>query len=649
MRPISMLHQNLAGVCLLLALFLANSLVAMAAGADAAPAVGEITLPNSHATIRGQLKPGVIAPGGKGTLVLTAVPSPGYRIYALGDEGRGGIARPTLIHFTETANLKFGEPVADRRPKEKPEANPADGVARYYEEAITWTVSVEAPADVAVGSHLIEGVFAYQICFSNSCERPIAVRFAGSLNIAAEAGTETETPLTFTPASYSAAEPKKSTPEPTISATTAAVGPLFGGLKPIEANATTDQNSSLLLVLSAALVGGFILNFMPCVLPVIGLKVLSFVNQAGNNRAQAFALNGWFSAGLISVFLVLAGLAAFFQLGWGEQFSSTGFNIAMAGLVFAMALSFLGVWEIPIPGFVGSGKATELESREGAIGAFSKGVITTVLSTPCSGPFLGPVFGFTLKQSTPMIFLIFFFVGLGMASPYLLIGAFPRLVKFLPKPGAWMDTFKQIMGFFLLGTVVFLFTFTDKNYLPATFCMLVGIWAACWWIGRTPLTAELGTKLLAWSQAIGVAGLVAAMGFYLFVPHDTAIAWQPYSREALERQIAEGRTVLVDFTADWCPTCKANEWLVLNTESVSTLVNRNHVVPMVADWTDGSDEIKDVLEQLGSKSIPVYAIFSANRPNEPIVLRDLVTKNQVISALNAAGPSKTAGVAVVGR
>ena len=506
MRRISLFKQCLHSYCLILAAVVTLSSNSLAAGADAPPAVGEITLPNSHATISGQLKPGVVAAGGQGTLVLTAVPSPGYRIYALGDEGRGGIARPSLIHFTETANLKFGEPVADRRPKEKPEANPQDGVARYYEEAITWTVPIEVPADATAGSHLIEGVFAYQICFSNSCERPIAVRFAGSLNIAEAGAAETETPLTFTPASYSAAEPNKSTPTSTATATAGAAGSLFGGLKPREFNATTDQNSSLLLVLGAALVGGFILNFMPCVLPVIGLKVLSFVNQAGNNRAQAFALNGWFSAGLISVFLVLAGLAAFAQLGWGEQFSSTGFNIAMAGLVFAMALSFLGVWEIPIPGFVGSGKAAELETREGAIGAFSKGVITTVLSTPCSGPFLGPVFGFTLKQTTPMIFLIFFFVGLGMASPYLLIGAFPRLVRFLPKPGAWMDTFKQIMGFFLLGTVVFLFTFTDKNYLPATFCMLVGIWAACWWIGRTPLTAELGTKLMAWSQGVGRGG-----------------------------------------------------------------------------------------------------------------------------------------------
>lgn len=649
MRRIALWRLLCVGQFALLAMLIGNTgRAAAAAPTDTAGTVGDITLPNSHATISGKLQPDSLAPGGKGTLVLTAAPSPGYRIYALGDEGRGGIARPTLLRFTETSGLTLGAAVADRRPQEKPEANPADGIARFYEAPITWTVPIVVPADAAAGSHKIAGVFAYQICFSSSCERPIGVRFEVEIEVGKEAADPAAgIPLTFWPTSYSAAEPDK-TLAPSSTATDTAGGPLFGGLQPREFNSATNQDS-LLLILGAAMIGGLILNFMPCVLPVIGLKVLSFVNQAGNNRAQALALNVWFSAGLIAVFLALAALAAFAQLGWGQQFSSTWFNIAMSGLVFAMALSFLGVWEIPIPGFVGTGKASELESREGAVGAFSKGVITTVLSTPCSGPFLGPVFGFTLKQTTPVIFLIFFFVGLGMASPYLLIGAFPRLVRFLPKPGAWMDTFKQIMGFFLLGTVVFLFTFTDKNYLPATFCMLVGIWFACWWIGRTPLTAELRQKLTAWSQAMGAALLVGATGFYLFVPRETVIRWQPYSRSVLEREVAQGNTVFVDFTADWCPTCKANEWLVLNTTAVSDLVQQNRVVAMVADWTDGSEEIKETLEQLGSNSIPVYAIFSADRPRQPIVLRDVVTKRQVLAALNEAGPSRMGSVAAAGR
>lgn len=623
-------------------------LASLAQAAEVPAATGEIRLAGTHAVIRGRLVPATVSPGETARLELTASPDAGYKIYALGDEGREGIAKPTLIRLLETSGLNSTAPTADRPPNEEPEANPQDGIARYYKEPVTWTIPIEVPAGAAAGPRRIEGVIAYQICFASRCEFPTAVRFDGALTVAdgTPNAAAAEAPLNLSKSSYSLAEPAM------ISAdrgarSPAATGPLFDGLEPREFNSVAAQDS-LVLILAAALLGGLILNFMPCVLPVIGLKVLSFVNQA-DNRAQAFLLNVWFSAGLISVFLVLASLAAFAQLGWGEQFSSTWFNVAMIGLVFAMALSFLGIWEIPIPGFVGTAAASNVAMREGAIGAFSKGVVTTILSTPCSGPFLGPVFGFTLKQTAPMIFLIFFFVGLGMASPYLLIGAFPRLVRFLPKPGAWMETFKQIMGFFLLGTVVFLFTFTDKNYLPAVFCMLVGIWFGCWWIGRTPLTVEFRKKLTVWAQATGMALLISWMGYYLFIPRETAIRWQPFSRVALEREVAQGNTVLVDFTADWCPTCKVNERLVLNTEVVSNLVNKNRVVALVADWTDGSEEIKEVLEQLRSRTIPIYAIFPADRPKEPIVLRDLITKRQVLAALNEAGPSRMTRVATAGR
>lgn len=634
MRP--MLLSYLRRILALLAATMIGLAAAGASSEAAGQSIGEIRLPNSNAAIQGHLVPGKIAPGGTASLVLTAVVDPQYKIYALENPGT---ERPTKIEIHAPQGITVGQIQPERPPIKK--------ASHYYEGTIRWTVPLEIAADAAPGARTIEGVFGYQICFETNCQFPAGAKFSGELEIdeQASAGGD-EVPLSFERGQY----PKPSAgsiagPVPAAGDSTA-IGALFNGLKPREFNSAAGQDS-LLLILGAALIGGFILNFMPCVLPVIGLKVLSFVNQS-DNRAQAFALNAWFSFGLIAVFLVLAALAAFAQLGWGQQFSSTWFNVAMAGLVFAMALSFLGVWEIPIPGFVGSGTATQLATREGAVGAFSKGVITTILSTPCSGPFLGPVFGFTLTQTRPTIFLIFFFVGLGMASPYLLIGAFPQLVRFLPKPGAWMDTFKQIMGFFLLGTVVFLFTFTDKNYLPATFCLLVGIWFACWWIGRTPLTAELGRKLLTWTQAAAAAALVGWFGFYLFVPHETEIKWRPFSVATLEAEIARGNTVFIDFTADWCATCKVNERFVINTSTVSELVNKNGVVALMADWTDGSEEIKKTLEQLRSTSIPLYAFFSADRPSEPIVLRDLVTRSQVIAALNEAGPSRNERVAAVG-
>ncbi len=178
-------------------------------------------------------------------------------------------------------------------------------------------------------------------------------------------------------------------------------------------------------------------------------------------------LNLIYSAGMIVVFMVLATLAAFLNLSWGEHFNSQPFTITLTALVFAMALSFLGIWEIPIPGFcrlwqdgrIGLRRVKELA------GAFAKGVVTTVLATPCSGPYLGAVFGFTVGQPPMITYLVFATIGLGMASPYLVIGAFPRLVRFLPKPGAWMETFKQIMGFVLLATVVYLSMAIDQPRL----------------------------------------------------------------------------------------------------------------------------------------------------------------------------------------
>ena len=245
-----------------------------------------------------------------------------------------------------------------------------------------------------------------------------------------------------------------------------------------EGPAATFDLQVFLVQMASAFVGGLILNLMPCVLPVISLKILAFVQQAGESRGRVFLLNVWYSLGLLSVFVVLAALAAGVgmatgeRLGWGEQFTDVRFKITMTALVFVMALSFLGVWEIPIPGFVGTGRAGKLQTQEGPSGAFFKGVFTTILATPCSGPFLGPVFGYVLKQPPYMAYCIFGAIGLGMASPYLLIGAFPALIRFLPKPGEWMDTFKQLMGFLLLATVVYLFNTLTSLYVLPTMTLL---------------------------------------------------------------------------------------------------------------------------------------------------------------------------------
>ena len=298
------------------------------------------------------------------------------------------------------------------------------------------------------------------------------------------------------------------------------------------------------------MLAGLILNVMPCVLPVIGLKIMSFVEQAGGNRWEVFSLNMWFSAGLLSVFMVLAILASALGLAWGEHFGDIRFAIVMISVVFVFGLSFLGVWEIPIPGFVGGTTASKVAEKEGPIGAFSKGILTTILATPCAGPFIVPATSWAVSQPTWMIFSLFACIGLGMATPYLLIGAFPKLISILPKPGAWMNTFKQVMGFVLMGTVVFLFSALDGKYAIPTLTLLVGLAVACWWLGRTPLTAEFAQKSRAWAIAGFITALVAMVAFGWMINHNE-LDWEPYSRVSLEEHRTAGRTVLVDFTADW--------------------------------------------------------------------------------------------------
>jgi len=402
------------------------------------------------------------------------------------------------------------------------------------------------------------------------------------------------------------------------------------------------------VVLLVSLLGGFVLNFMPCVLPVIGLKILSFAEQAGRSRGQIFALNAWYSLGMIAVFMVLAALASGVSLGlrdsnlgWGEQFSSTSFNVTMVAIVFVFALSFLGVWEIPIPGFVGSGAATEVAQKGGAVGAFAKGVLTTILATPCSGPMLGPIFGYTLNETPAVTFAIFGCIGLGMASPYLLIGSFPALIRFLPKPGAWMDTFKQMMGFLMLGTIVFFFSFMDRDYLVPTFAMMIGLWAGCWWIGRTSLVENFSRKAKAWTQGAAFASLVGWAAFTWLTPHESLIPWTNFSRPELTRLVGEGQTVMVEFTADWCANCKVNMFFAIETPEVQRALSKNNVVPMLADWSKESPEIKQMLESLNRNSIPLLVIFPADRTAAPILLDGILTKSSIVEALEKAGPSKS--------
>jgi len=566
----------------------------------------------THTEISGQVWPAVVQPGGTVRLQVTATPDRLWHVYALAEPGRENkTAKPTVIVVDgQVTPWTKSAPTTDSPIVEK-------GGDYYHEGPVTWTVEMQVPKDAAPGAYVITGGIGYQSCKLGTCDTPQGATFDATIEVGNQT-VEQAVPLSFRSAEYGSVEQKVLALETTAS--------------------TTKTASSLWVMLASALLGGFILNFMPCVLPVIGIKILSVVEKAHHDRREIFWLNFWYVVGMLLVFFLLASLAVFANLGWGQHFQSTWFNIAMAALVWTMALSFLGVWEIPLPGFAGGQTANELQQKEGISGAISRGIFTTILATPCSGPFLGAVFGFTLKQPPWVTYAIFGCVGLGMALPYIVMGLFPKLVRWLPRPGAWMETFKQVMGFVLLGTVVYLFTFIGKDYFIQTFALLIALWAGCWWIGRTPLTASLRERAEAYAGGLIVVGLVAIVMFgNWFGAHQ--LPWEPFSVARLQQLQAEGKTVMIDFTADWCPTCKVNLATALNTKDVKEAVESGGVVTLLADWTKESPEIKQFLNQHDQNSIPFLVIYPAKDPHNPIRLPDMVTQGQVLEALEQAGPS----------
>jgi suppressor for copper-sensitivity B len=554
---------------------------------------------------------------------------------------------------------------------------------REHHSPITWFAPVKITSGTDPANVTIEGKITGQVCNPNIC-----VPFENDFEARQGVGTPLPEGTVFNTAAEQVPTQSnvplvQSAPEATNDFV--ANAPSYDlSLMKVEA----DEEGSLTYYLVLAFAGGLILNIMPCVLPVIGLKVMSFVQQAGQSRTQAFILNLWYAAGIVFVFLILAGLAVTLQLGWGGQFGSAGFNISLIAIVYAMALSLLGLWEIPIPGFVGAGAAINYAEREGPTAAFLKGVLTTVLATPCTGPFMASALAWAVKQPTWVTFSVFGVLGLGMASPYLLIGAFPGLVKFLPKPGMWMETFKKIMGLVLLCTVVWLLTFIEAPLVVPTIALMVGIAAGCWWISQVDFTATLGQKLHVWAVA-GLVIAISALGSYgwlyksVMLPRfERAVAqyaqdtiskermeiarelskisslaekdafvealvaeavdegdqpWQSFSLTKLQRKaVEEGRTVLVDFTADWCLTCKTYEKLALKTKDVEKAIQDAGVVTMVADYTRRPPAIDKTIKALKSNGVPVIAIFPAGDPYHPIVFREGYTEGAILDALAKA-------------
>ena len=633
----------------------------------------------AHANITGRLSSGTVRAGETVTLLLTGEPLEKWHIYAYQKRATGAssVSMPTLIGLKLPAGFTASPATSDLKPTTK--ADVSGGLVSYHDRPVTWSVPIQVPSTVQPGSFVIGGVLGIQTCDDRQCEPPQGVEFRGEFQVvAANAagaadGGSAAVPLTFAASKYEEArklaegQGAAATVDSKVSETANAsakpdasqqpdsiqkpdaVGSAAAAGKPtrtwnLQKVAAEETETTFASALFFAFLGGISLNFMPCVLPVIGLKIVAFVQQSQGDRRRVFLLNLVYSLGLLSVFMVLAALAVVFQLGWGQQFQSTAFNITLISVVFVFALSMLGIWEIPIPGLSGSGMADKAEG-EGMVGAFVKGVFTTMLATPCTGPLMGSALAWAFKQPALVVFATFFALGVGMALPYLILGAFPQLMKFLPKPGPWMEMFKQVMGFVLLATVVFMLSFIRRELVVPTAALLLGLGVGCWWIGRTSMFAETGQKLLAWLVGGGLAAAIAWLGFTFLGPSQALLPWQPFERGRVEQMLSEGKTVMIDFTADWCLNCKTNEAVAYNTRKTLALVEANEVAVIKADKTH-ADEMGEAVDQFmrdlghASVSIPFLVIFPGNG-EPPMAFDGPVTQGKITAALQKAGRSQS--------
>ncbi len=394
--------------------------------------------------------------------------------------------------------------------------------------------------------------------------------------------------------------------------------------------------------LALAFVGGLILNLMPCVFPVLGIKILGFVNQAGADRRKVTLHGLAFAGGVLLSFWALAGVLAALragggQLGWGFQLQSPGFVFLLTAVMLVFALSMSGVFEF---GLRATGIGSGLQSKQGFAGSFFTGVLATVVATPCSAPFLAPALGAALALPIIESFAVFTAIALGLALPYLLLSMFPQAIKALPRPGAWMETFKQAMAFPLYATVGYLIWVlagqlkADDTALLAVLLGLTVIALGTWIYGRYATFGASPAR-----ARFGIVGGVALLGLGAWLgwpskPAPTAITWQPWSAEAVAQAVADGKPVYVDFTARWCFTCQTNKKVVFGSSEVLKTFRDKDVVTLRADWTDEDPLITAELAKWNRSAVPFNLIYLPGKP-DPVVLPELLTPGIVLDALNS--------------
>ena len=390
----------------------------------------------------------------------------------------------------------------------------------------------------------------------------------------------------------------------------------------------------LLGTLVLAFLGGLVLNLMPCVFPVLGIKILGFVNQSGQAK-QKVVLHGLvFALGVLLSFWSLAAVLAILraggqELGWGFQLQEPGFVFILAAVMLVFAMNMSGVFEF---GLSATAVGADLQMKSGYAGSFFTGVLATAVATPCSAPFLAPALGAALAVPTGESFVIFTAIAVGLSAPYLLLSIFPQAVKILPRPGAWMETFKQFMAFPLYGTVgALVWVLTGQlgdDSLMAIFG-LVAIALGIWVYGRWTAPGASAGRV-----RFGHAGLIALLfvGAWLGWPTKSKLIWEPWSTEAVAKLRAENRIVYVDFTARWCATCQTNKKLVFGSAAVLKLFADKKIATLRADWTNKDPRITAELAAYQRSAVPFNVIWLPGK-DTPVLLPELLTPRIVLDAV----------------
>ncbi|MFL6233986.1 MAG: protein-disulfide reductase DsbD family protein [Thermoanaerobaculia bacterium] len=500
-----------------------------------------------------------------------------------------------------------------------------------YDGDVVVVASFQVPKGVKPGAYPLQGSLRYQACNDQQCLPPVTAQAKLELRIGP--GGQPQHGNLFTQGVAGGGEAETAVPKP---------------------SAAKPPAGSLAMTLLLALLGGLILNAMPCVLPVLSLKIFGLVRSAGHGRAEVVRGTLATSAGILASFwaLALAAIAAHSAgaaVGWGVQFQHPGFVAFLAVVVVLFCLNLWGMFEIPLPRALAEIGGTG--PREGVAGHFVSGLFATLMATPCSAPFLGTAISFALAQKAPVIFAVFTALGLGMALPYLLVAAVPGIARFLPRPGAWMETVRGVMGFLLAAAAVWLFYVLSSQVAPEQLAAIqLGLLAVALftWIQHR----VAGGKAL---RGVAGAGIVAAVAVTLFAAVGARgearqsltaakpaglIPWVDFDRARAESLARGGQLVFVDVTADWCFTCKVNERLVLDTPEVARAFDEHGVVPMRADWTNRDDRIGAFLAEHGRYGIPFYLLYRPGQ--EPYVFSELPSKDRLVAKVRqAAGGGAT--------